>query len=863
MLKKVLQNSIENWQLTAVPALVSSQKSFSTNILFAQGDDGKRTVQTQRRRRSDQAPGSRDRAEAPQRRKSGSEPPRSTGGGSRPPSRPTSRPPVGGSGLPGGGLKLPPAVIVVLVIVGLCLYLAMNLLGGGSNSGDTTSFSPPVSEPADDFSAEEQAPQPTLPAAEFIPPPASTEGQTWLVMLYQDADDKILEQDIYLDLNEAERVGSDDRVQIVAQVDRFAGAYTGDGDWTGTRRYYITQNNDLGRLGSQEVVDLGEVNMSDGNSLVDFVTWAYETFPADKYVLIMSDHGMGWPGGWSDPAPGGRGDSSIPLASRLGDELYLMEIDAALSEIQSNTGIEQFELIGMDACLMGHLEVFSALAPHARYAVASQEVEPALGWAYTGFLSELVRNPDMTGADLGRLIVDSYIQDDQRIVDDAARAEFLRQGSPVGGLFSLFGGGSTAVMSAAQLAQQLEKNVTLTAVDLAALPNLMNSVNNLAYTMQSGDQRAVAQARTYAQNFTSVFGSDIPPSYIDLGHFSALLRQQSGSSSVGEAANQVLAALNQTVIAEKHGPGKPGATGVSIYFPNSQLYGNPLTGPESYTAIASRFAETSLWDDFLAYHYTGRSFEPAAATAVIPNRSINAPGGGGVTASPVTASTNSVALGETVLLSTDVSGENVGYIYLSVGYYDQAANSVLLADSDYLESADTREIDGVYYPDWGTGDFTVEFEWEPIVYALSDGTNRVTALLTPQTYGATYEDATYTTDGIYTYGDSGDTRHARLLFQDGILRQVFGFTGEDGTGAPREIIPQSGDSFTVLEKWLDLDGNGRVTQTAYQEGGTLTFGDQMFTWEELDAAAGPYLVGFIVSDLDGNTVEVYQQITVE
>ena len=40
-------------------------------------------------------------------------------------------------------------------------------------------------------------------------------------MLYQDADDKILEQDIYVDLNEAERVGSSDRVNIVAQMDRF------------------------------------------------------------------------------------------------------------------------------------------------------------------------------------------------------------------------------------------------------------------------------------------------------------------------------------------------------------------------------------------------------------------------------------------------------------------------------------------------------------------------------------------------------------------------------------------------------------------------------------------------------------------
>ena len=134
---------------------------------------------------------------------------------------------------------------------------------------------------------------------------------------------------------------------------------------------------------------------------------------------------MGWPGGWSDGDSAGRGNRNrnIPLAQALESNLYLMELDTALGEIRSRTGLDKFELVGMDACLMGQLEVFSALAPHARYAVASQETEPALGWAYTSFLETLTRNPDATGADLGRSIVDSYIEEDQRIVDDQARAE--------------------------------------------------------------------------------------------------------------------------------------------------------------------------------------------------------------------------------------------------------------------------------------------------------------------------------------------------------------------------------------------------------------------------------------------------------
>ncbi|MGD2177460.1 MAG: hypothetical protein PVG71_06525 [Anaerolineae bacterium] len=98
------------------------------------------------------------------------------------------------------------------------------------------------------------------------------------------------------------------------------------------------------------------------------------------------------------------------------------------------------------------------------------------------------------------------------------------------------------------------------------------------------------------------------------------------------------------------------------------------------------------------------------------------------------------------------------------------------------------------------------------------------ALLEPDQYGASPEEAVYTVDGICTYADGGESRYARLYFRDGLLRQVFGFTADGGpaaqgrTGAPREITPQSGDTLTVLEKWLDLDEQGNVVQVARQEG---------------------------------------------
>jgi len=850
---------------TTAQALPANQTVGGIRMFFSSssGSGPNRVVRGERRRRAEPPESGRERAEAP-RRESGGQgmPPPGFGGGGG-----TPRPVSGGSpGLPLGGPKSIMGLILTLIVV--CVFAALQFFSG-DDAGDLAANQPPLpAETRDPFEIlplEETAPTPLkaptrTPASAAQPTDASAladGSQRWLVMLYQDADDKILEQDIYIDLNEAEKVGSSDRLTIVAQFDRYHAGFQGDGDWTSARRFLVKQDDDLNRVRSEVVADLGEVNMSDAATLVDFVEWAVANYPADRYALILSDHGMGWPGGWSDTDSARQVRSSIPLVSALGDQLYLNELDEALGEIRQRTGLDKLDLIGMDACLMAQVEVFSALAPHARVAVASEEVEPAVGWAYTSFLSQLGANPDLSPAELSRLVVDSYIKEDQRIIDTQARSEMLRG---MGGMFGLFNEPSPQM-----LISQMGQDSTLTAVDLDAILPLVEELNRFAYTLQNTSQPQVARARAYAQSFTSIFGAKIPPSYIDLGHFASLLRQESNDQAVKQGAGQLLAAIDQAVIAEEHGPKRPGATGIAIYFPNSQVYKSAEAGPRSYTAIADRFATASLWDDFMAFHYAGRVFEPQDTAAVIPAAGsvLRAPGAGQITLSQITTDSQTAAPERPALLSADVRGGNLGYIYLFAGFIDRAAQSIFIMDMDYIESADTREVSGVYYPDWGEGDFTLEFDWEPVVFAIDDGSKRVTALFKPQSYGETFEEAVYSVDGVYIFGDSGEQRNARLLFSNGALRRVVGFTGEAETGAPREIIPSPGDQFIILERWLDLDSSGRVINASEQQGETLTFGSQTFRWVELDAAAGDYIVGFMVEDLDGNTYEAFTSIVVQ
>ncbi len=752
--------------------------------------------------------------------------------------------------------------------------------------------------------------------------PAAQAEAEWTIMLYQDADDEILEQDIMFDFNEAEVVGSTAQVNIVSQVDRYRGAYKGMGNWTSTKRFYITRDRNLTQIGSPEIADLGELNMADGQTLVDFITWAVENYPARKYALIMSDHGAGWPGGWNDPAPGGLGRDQVVVAQLFGvDGIWLMELDRALEQARQQTGLDKFDLIGFDACLMGQLEVFTALEPHARYAVASQEVEPALGWAYGGFLAELINKPNMDGAELAKLVVDSYINYDLRILDDQSRRELVAQEF-----------GFTGNTTPDEVAEVKGRDVTLTAVDLAAMPQVNTAVDNLATTLAKINPKATSQARAYAQAFQSIFGEDTPSPYIDLGHFAQLAVELSRDSQVADAAEQVFTALKQTILAERHGSNRPGSTGLTIYFPTGQIYGT--ADNFGYTTVADRFAAASKWDEFLYFFHTGKAApdnynrprpEPEPVTAQanqappgispadwetiqndiatlesagygpqeIPlllalqygypldlvqylvdnnvfrtpgasaSRSLSAAGFKPIQLAPLTLSAEIATITAPVTIQTELSGDRLAYVYSFIGRFLPRENALLIEDVDYLVADESQTIGGVTYPVWPKEGVKIEFDWEPTVYAISDGTTSVKALFEPVVYDA--ETPTYAVGGTYRFASGGAPRFAKMYFRDGAMTEVFGFTSgiTQAIGSPRQIIPQPGDQFTVLERGDDLNQEGEAGREKYvREGGSLTFGDTPFKIETTPAPSGNYVVGVIAEDLDGQKYEQYEGLFV-
>ena len=119
----------------------------------------------------------------------------------------------------------------------------------------------------------------------FLFPPTNNTAE-WTVMIYLDSDNNLESAGID-DINEMEMVGSTTDVNIVVQVDRIPYSvlaannqgYADDvsnGDWTNTRRYYITQDFDPYLInisqdfyGYLEIVAFNDINPSNKVTIVN------------------------------------------------------------------------------------------------------------------------------------------------------------------------------------------------------------------------------------------------------------------------------------------------------------------------------------------------------------------------------------------------------------------------------------------------------------------------------------------------------------------------------------------------------------------------------------------------------------------
>ena len=173
---------------------------------------------------------------------------------------------------------------------------------------------------------------------------------------------------------------------------------------SGAVERYLYTSEGLERLATLQDADMGNVN-----TLAEFIRFGKDNYQADHKVFVFWDHGGGSAVG-------------ICLDERTGNMLSLNDLRAAFTATyEPSAENPPFELIGFDACLMATYDTVNTLDGLTRYVTASEEVEPGIGWNYTGWVGALAENPAMGGAKLGQVICDTYMSACESYwVDDTA-----------------------------------------------------------------------------------------------------------------------------------------------------------------------------------------------------------------------------------------------------------------------------------------------------------------------------------------------------------------------------------------------------------------------------------------------------------
>ncbi len=403
----------------------------------------------------------------------------------------------------------------------------------------------------------------------------STGQAQWTFLVYM-AGDNNLDGAALRDIAEMAKAGSTNDVHILVQLDRLNDRKT--------RRFRITRG---GGFKKDCIETFSESNTGDPKVLFSFCQWAMEKYPADRYALILWNHGGGWweeergrvagSAGSSITAPvqvdsamhfsaapcqdltapqSARDDGSAELPSKPrrhslfshqlsqshrsiccddtsdGDALDNRELRVVLTGVCALLG-RKIDLLGMDACLMNMVEVAWQLRDSVSILVGSEIEEPFDGWPYAEILSRLTTRPRQDAAVLARWIVRSY-------------------------LLSYKG---------------QDETVTQSAVDLDRIEDVTIRIDALSEALLDGID-AEAKLIEAAWNKSPRFFDD---NYIDLACFAKNLgRRAAAGSDLHARAEALVATLKpgkgRLILRQgKIGQEVRGAGGLSIYFPADRI----------------------------------------------------------------------------------------------------------------------------------------------------------------------------------------------------------------------------------------------------------------------------------------------------
>ncbi len=290
--------------------------------------------------------------------------------------------------------------------------------------------------------------------------------------------------------------------------------------------------------------NIGDLPMTDPDTLVDFIEWSKAKYNADRYDLIFWDHGGGSVTGYG-----------YDEKHREAGSMDLAEISKALKKAEV-----KFDFVGFDACLMATVETGLMLDDYSDYMIASEETEPGIGWYYTNWLTKLSENTSMPTIEIGKNIVDDFVS---------------QCGSNCPG-----------------------QKTTLSVVDLAELSttvpaDLKSFADATTNQIDKKEYKAVSNARSSTREFAASSKID----QIDLIDFAIKMDSEAGT--------KLADSLKGAVKYNKTSSNMTNAYGLSIYFPYRQT-GKVDNMVDTYDEIGMDDSYSECIQKFASMSYYGQ-----------------------------------------------------------------------------------------------------------------------------------------------------------------------------------------------------------------------------------------------------------------
>lgn len=369
---------------------------------------------------------------------------------------------------------------------------------------------------------------------------ADTVKKPWTMLVYINGNND-LDSFGEMNLKQMQQVGSSDQLNVVVQWASLASQET--------KRLYVHKDPSATTVTSPVVETLPVVDMGNKETLLDFIKWGVDHYPADHYFVAVWNHGTGW---HLRGLNGGFKMTDISYDQRSGNHITTEELGQTMRDAAAYIG-HKVDVYASDACLMAMVEIAQEMGGAVETFVGSEEVEPGEGWPYHLFLQRWAQNPTATSQEVGSYLVDAYNEFYSASgIDDA----------------------------------------TLSALDLSQIPALTQSIAALKDSLMA--RTDFSAIKTAAQNSSRYASYD----YVDL---SDVLDNMATGLTTSDAAAVTIANVKQqiakTVISSKTTGLK--AAGIAIWWPTSRW---------EYSMYASRykglqFDQAVRWSDFLEKLY--------------------------------------------------------------------------------------------------------------------------------------------------------------------------------------------------------------------------------------------------------------------